>query len=179
MAFQPSGTDIQQSKLAKKGGTVTTIPNFTPDQMNWLKQLLSGLQSQYKQGGFAKQANFDPIAKQAMTQFHTQTVPTLAERFTSLGGSDTRLGNPSFAGALGAAGAGLQEQLAALKAQYGLQVNAQNQQALQNLSSHALQPQFQTAYQPEAPSFWKSLTGQVVPGVISAAGTAAKAALVG
>jgi hypothetical protein len=62
---------------------------------------------------------FEPIAQQARSQFAQQTVPGLAERFTSLG--ENRLSSPQFASQLGQAGAGLEQSLAALQSQYGMQ----------------------------------------------------------
>ena len=56
--------------------------------------------------------DFEPLRQQAMTQFNTQTVPSLAERFTSLGGGQR---SSAFQGALGQAGAGLQENLAGMQ----------------------------------------------------------------
>jgi hypothetical protein len=74
--------------------------------------------------------SFQPIANKAITEFNTQTVPGLAERFTALGGQNSS----AFQGALGQAGAGLQENLAAQGSQ---QIN----QLIQLLSQLGLAPQ--------------------------------------
>jgi len=71
-----------------------------------------------------------PIEQQARTQFAQQTVPSLAERFTSMGAGAQS--SAAFARKLGQAGAGLEQSLAAMRArlmpqyamqraQYGLQ----------------------------------------------------------
>jgi hypothetical protein len=100
-----------------------------------LQMALQGLQNPTQ--------GFQPIANEANRQFNTQTIPSLAERFTSMGtggrlGNDSRQQSSAFAGALGAAGSGLQQGLAALKSQYGLQ----NQGNLLNLLGIGLTPQF-------------------------------------
>lgn len=73
-----------------------------------IRQALSLLQGGQPQ-------NFAPIEQQAQRQFQTETVPSLAERFSSLGAQNSS----AFQGALGNAGANLQSQLASLRAQYG------------------------------------------------------------
>lgn len=103
------------------GGTPEEFSQFSkmsPQQQSIMEYLLNlgafGLnnpQSQYE--------GFEPIAQQATNQFNQQTVPNLAERFTSMGNSS--LSSPLFASQLGQAGAGLQSDLAAQRAQYGQQ----------------------------------------------------------
>jgi len=65
--------------------------------------------------------NFDPIERQAMGRFKRETIPTIAERFAATGG----MRGSGFAKTVGAAGAQLQESLAAMRArmepQYALQ----------------------------------------------------------
>src|SRR6185437_8745100 len=115
------GTDVEQA------------PTVTPEQQNILKYLqdlgVQGLQNPY--------AGFAPIAQQAQNQFYQETVPSLAHRFTSLGNAS--LSSPSFASAVGGAGANLQTDLAALQSGYGQQNIGQILQMLQL----GLQPQFQ------------------------------------
>jgi len=83
-------------------------------------------------------AGFEPIRQRALSEFNQQTVPSLAERFTSMG--QNRLSSPAFASQVGAAGSNLQEGLAALEAQYGLQ---NRQQLLQQLGL-GLHPQYES-----------------------------------
>ena len=80
------------------------LPRFTPEQQSAMQQLLQlGLQS------YNPEAN----EKRARTQFQSQTIPSIAERFTSMGSGSQ--GSSAFQGALGQAGSGLEEALAALR----------------------------------------------------------------
>lgn len=116
---------------------------FTPEQ----QQALSKLLSMGQQGLQNPTQGFEPIAQQARTQFEQQTVPTLAERFTSMGGGS--LSSPAFSSQLGQAGSGLEGSLAALKSQYGLG----QQSHFANLLGMGLSPQFETGYTPRQPGF--------------------------
>lgn len=120
------------------------LQNFTPQQQNALNALLS-------QG----QQNFNPeaISNQARKQFNQQTVPSLAERFTSLGNNS--LSSPAFASQLGQAGAGLEENLAGLRSNMGLQ-------QLQL----GLTPQFENLYQQRQPSFFESLSAPAMQALL-------------
>ncbi len=130
----------------EKGG-VKQVATVNPEQQNILKFLLQqgqqGLQNPY--------ANFAPIAQQARNQFSQQTVPSIAERFTSMGNSS--LSSPAFASQLGQAGAGLEEALAALQSQYGMK----NQQQALSLLALGLSPSFQNIYQGSQPGFGENL----------------------
>ena len=122
-----------------------------------IQQLMSMLQNnQSGQQGF----DFAPIAQQARTQFQTQTVPMLAERFASLG---SNRGSSGLEGTLASAGAGLEEGLAGLQSKYSLaaqgQQQGQRQQLLSLLLSLAMQPSFESAYKPATPGFLGSLAG--------------------
>jgi hypothetical protein len=98
---------------------------------------------------------FQPIEQQAREQFQTSTIPSLAERFTSMGSGGQR--SSAFQGALGQAGAGLEGNLAALRSEYGLR-----QQGLsQNLLGQALHPNFENYYQPNSPGFLESSLGSL------------------
>jgi len=101
------------------------VPNFTPEQTNALNSLLSqGMQN----------TDFGNIENLARTNFQTQTVPSLAERFTSMGNGQRSSG---FQDALGRAGAGLEQNLAGMRSQFGMQQ-----------LNMGLQPRFQNAYSP-------------------------------
>lgn len=121
------------------------IQRFNPEQQQAfsqiLQQALSGLQN--------PAAGFEPIAQQARTQFQQQTVPTLAERFTAMGGQ----GSSAFRQSLGQAASGLEQGLAAQGAQFGLQQQGQ----LQNLLGMGLTPTFETAFQQRQPGFLENL----------------------
>jgi hypothetical protein len=116
------------------------VQNFSSEQqgiMQLLQQLgRFGLQNPY--GGF------EGIENQARNQFAQQTVPSLAERFTSLGNNS--LSSPLFASQLGQAGAGLEGDLASQKAQYG----QQNIQQILQMLQLGLQPQFENVHRPQS-----------------------------
>lgn len=114
------------------------IQRFSPEQQDIMNRLLSlGMQ------------NFDPTAveNRARQQFQTQTAPSLAERFTSMGPAGSQGGQRSsaFMPAMFGAGADLESQLAALR--YGL--------GGQQLG-FGLQPQFESIYQPSRPGALES-----------------------
>ena len=132
---------------------------YNPDQNSAFNQLLkmglSGLQNQ-------KPFDFSTIEQQAKTNFYSDTVPSIAERFTAMG-SGPRSSN--FAASLGQAGAGLQQSLAALRANVGLQQQGQQQNYLQNLLQLGLTPQFETVHTPEQPGFLESAGGPILQGL--------------
>ena len=139
---------------------IQQVPIRSPQQIAGQNQLLqtglSGIQN-------LPNANFGPIAQQARTQFNTQTIPGLAERFTSLGGGQR---SSAFQGALGQAGSGLEEALASLEQQFGLQNRGQEQNFLSNLLGMGMQPQFENIAQPKGPGFGSALgsgLGAILP----------------
>lgn len=106
---------------------------------------------------------FEPIADYARSKFNKTTIPSLAERFTSMGNNS--LSSPSFAHELGQSGVDLEEMLAALGADYG-QGNQQNALSLLTLG---LSPAFQTHYQPQEHGFGRQfLSGSVNAGLQAA-----------
>lgn len=145
MAYNPVRTFDQPSGglwewLSGSPERIQQVQNFTPEQqsafMNMLQQGqqgLGGLSQQY--GGINQQLqqlrgnqpqfDFGPIEQQETNRFYSQTAPGIAEMFTSMG-PGKRSG--AFQGAIGAAGAGLSDSLAALKAQYGLRQQEMGQQ---------------------------------------------------
>jgi len=130
-------------------GGVKTAPTINPEQQKYMSMLL-GL------GGNALQnpyAGFEPIRQQAMNQFQQNLVPSLAERFTSMGGG--RLSSPAFAGQLGQASSGLEQALAAMQSQYG----QQNQHNAMSMLALGLSPSFENFYQGSQPGFGENLLG--------------------
>lgn len=113
---------------------IQQVNKYNPQQQGARQQVLGmglqGLQNPYQ--------GFDPIEQRARSQFQQQTIPSLAERFTSMGGGQNSLSSPAFTSQLGQAGAGLEEGLAALRSQYGLQ----NRSQLMELLGYGLQPEF-------------------------------------
>lgn len=137
---------------------VQQAQRLDPQQQKILQYLLQ----QGQQGLQNPSQGFGPIAQQARSNFSQNTVPSLAERFTSMG--NNALSSPSFISQLGQSGAGLEEALAALEAQYG----QQNQQSSLQMLALGLSPSFENYYQPSlgqsilsgtlqaAPSFYQS-----------------------
>jgi hypothetical protein len=145
----------------------TQLPTVTPGQAG-IKGAAGNQALKTLQGLGGGQFNFEPIAQQARTQFQQQTVPGLAERFTSLGGGAQR--SSAFQGALGQAGAGLEQGLAALQSQYGLKQQGLQQQLLKMLLSTSLSPEFQNVENPEYKQFQELLSnlgGEDVQNLIS------------
>ena len=123
----------------------TQLPNFNPNQQSAFSNLLSqGLQ------------NYNPeaIANRARTDFNQKTIPSIAERFTSMG-SGSSLSSPAFASQLGQASAGLEEGLAGLRSNMGLQ-------QLQL----GLTPQFENVYQQRQPSALESFSGPAIQALL-------------
>lgn len=110
-------------------------------------------------GSMNSMSSFAPIAQQAQRNFQTQTVPGLAERFTSLGGG--QLGSPAFAQMLGQAGAGLQSDLAAQEQNFNMQQEEIQNQNLMRLLQMFLQPQFENVYHQPQKSGIRNLFDQL------------------
>jgi hypothetical protein len=137
-------------------------------QNQGIQQLMQLLQGGGSQIGGAP-GSFAPIAQQARTQFQTQTVPGLAERFTALGGQNSS----AFQGALGSAASGLEEGLAAQGSQYGLQQNAQLQNLMQLLFGFSSRPSFENQVLQGQPGLFHGLAqglGEGFGGLGAAAG---------
>lgn len=130
---------------------ISQIPLLTPQQQGLQNQLISQLMP-LLQSSQRNQFNFEPIANQARSNFYNQTIPSLAERFSSMGG----IGSSGFRNTLGQAGAGLEESLAALQSQYGLQQQGMNQSNLINLLGLGLKAPFENIYQQPSPGFGAS-----------------------
>lgn len=124
------------------------LPTMTSGQSDFMNKILGmsqqGLQDPY--------AGFAPIEQQARSQFQ-QSIPSLAERFTSMGQGAQR--SSGFQSALGRAGAGLEESLAAMRSQYGMQ----NRGQMMQMGQMGLQPQFENMYHPQTKGFLGEMAG--------------------
>ena len=129
--------------LGKKARTQQFSPYSKDIQGLLNSNLMQGLQGMNR-------FDFAPIEQAARTQFNTKTIPSLAERFTSMGEGAQR--SSAFQGALGQAGAGLEEQLAAMKQNY----NLQQQNQLMNMLGLS---RMENMYQPSQPGFLESMAG--------------------
>ena len=158
-----TGLGALASLFGKSNKAQTTqLPTLNPQQQELQKQAgqmaMQGLQD--------PTAGFNPIANRARSQFQSQTIPSLAERFTSFGQGGQR--SSDFTGAVAGAGADLEEGLAGQASQFGLQ----NQGLLQQLLGIGMSPSFENIHQPEQmgglQSFGTSLFEQGVPALSSA-----------
>lgn len=156
-----SGLGALMGHLGKsKSAKTTQLQQLTPEQQQAQSQALQmSLQGMQDPG-----AGFDPIAKQAMSQFKSDIIPGLAERFTSMGGGAQR--SSAFQGALGRAGAGLAGDLAAQRSQYGLQ----RMSGLQNLLGMGLGRRYENVFQPEQTGTTQALGGQLFGAGMSSLG---------
>jgi hypothetical protein len=117
---------------------IGTYSTLTPEQQEASREILKrGLE------GLGKYSpDFAPTAQKYRNEFAQQIVPGLAERFSALGAGSQK--SSAFQQALGQAGAGLSENLAAAEQGY-------NQQALEhykNLLNQGLRPQIESFYKP-------------------------------
>jgi hypothetical protein len=107
MAFLPS--------LFGSSGQLKQLDRFNPQQQNVQNQALGQFGPLLQQ--LQKPADINPILNQRRQSFQTDTLPSIAERFSSLGGSGQR--SSAFQNAVGRAGSDLETQLASLQSQVG------------------------------------------------------------
>ncbi len=136
----PSSTD-SESGLNPTGSTEAGFqqsPNkYSPEQQQILNYLLAQGKSRLENPN----VGFEPIEEEARSKFQSESLPSIAERFSALGGSDTS-GSSDLIGMLGGAQSEFDQGIASLKAQYGLQ----NQDRALNLLQLGLTPQSELAY---------------------------------
>lgn len=142
--------------LFGKGESIKQAPTLTPQQQQLQGNLLQMLGPLLGQGGeflgglFGDSSQF---SAPFMRQFEEQTIPGIAERFSAIDGQRSS----AFGQQLGAAGAGLQENLASLQGQLGMQGLGQ----LAQLFGMGQQPSFENIYKPQS----LGLTGGLTQGV--------------
>ena len=103
---------------------------YTPGQESMLDNLM-------KQG--SENVDFSGIEGLAKKRFEEDTIPSIAERFTAMGGGQR---SSAFESSLGRSGSDLQAQLAAMRPQMGMQQLGMG-----------LQPRFDSGYQPASQGF--------------------------
>jgi hypothetical protein len=133
------GSQRSGNFLTGYGPQTQQLPRFTSEQQNALNKILSQGMSDF---------NFPAIEEAARSNFQSKTIPSIAERFASLGSGNR--GSSGYGAALGQAGAGLEQQLAALKSQHGL-----------GLTQLGLTPSFENIYMPQT----GGLLGAAAPAV--------------
>jgi len=135
----------QGNALTGYSAATQQLPRYTPEQQALINSLIPHVQQ-----GLQQKSDFAPIAEQARRSFSTKTVPSIAERFTAMGGGQR---SSAFQGALGQAASDLETNLAALGSGHALQQQA----LLQNLLGHALSPSFENIYIPQTSGLFGSL----------------------
>ena len=123
-----SQSGVKHALFGQKGHQ-KNLNMFTPEQQTALQSLLT-------QG--MGNMNFDATEDRARNQFQTQTIPSIAERFTSMGDGGQR--SSAFGSQLGGASADLESRLAALRSQFGM-----------NQAQMGLQRQFEPMYMQRQP----------------------------
>jgi len=119
--------------------TFKQLPTLNNQQLGTQSQLGQNI-SPLLQSLMSNNGGLSPIMQQARSRFQSQTVPSLAERFTSLGGQGGQRSS-AFQGALGNAGAGLEENLSAMQ-------QGQNNNLLSLLLGYSQQPSFENIFMP-------------------------------
>jgi len=126
--------------------------NYTPQQQQFMDMMLQqggqGMQDSWKY--LMQIMSGDPQATQAfeapyMREFQESTIPNIAEQFASLDAQ----GSSAFGQSLSSAGAGLQENLAALRE--GLKMQAIQQ--MQGMVGMGTGQQFENVMRPETSGF--------------------------
>lgn len=112
----PSGPP-QISGAIPKGNFLTGRPAYNQQFARYNPQQLGAQQNLLFQG--LQNSDPDILQKKAQENFYKRTVPTLAERFTSMGAGAQN--SSAFQNALGEAGVGLEGELAGLRSNIGLQ----------------------------------------------------------
>jgi len=150
------------SWLTGKGSELKKLPTVTPQQSNIINQSgqmgLQGLQG--------LNTSFEPIAQRAREQFGQKGIPSIAERFTNIGGlgASSAQRSSAFGQSLGQGASDLESQLAALQSQH----NLGQQDFFRQLLGVGLQPQFENynqAGQPGLLGYAAQGLGEALPGL--------------
>jgi len=157
------------SSASQKKPKLDKIDTLNPEQQQLQSGILQMLQKQLGGGGIYQQGQdylqnllsgspeaFKNFEAPFTRQFQEQTVPGLAERFSGLGAGAQ--GSSAFGQALGQAGAGLSENLAALRSGLQMQAAPQAFQSVQSLFGTSMQSSFDYLQQPGG-GFWSKFLG--------------------
>lgn len=160
------------------------LPTYSPEQQQMLRSILSqlGMMGQ-GEGAYGLAQNrlssllspdsdiYGEFEAPYLRRFNEQTIPGLAERFAGLGAQGGALSSSGFGQSLGAAGAGLQTDLAALRA--NMQNQALNSAFSQynNLSQLGLGSRpFENLYQPGSTGLFGNTLSGLAGGIGSGMG---------
>lgn len=112
--------------LSGRPEQVQQLSRYTPETQLNIDKLINQLLG----SGQGEGLSFDPIADYATEQFEKRTLPSILERFATSSGT---AGSSALNRAATQAGADLSSQLAAMKQQFGLQRQGQQQNLLSSL----------------------------------------------
>jgi hypothetical protein len=147
------------------------MSTVTPEQQAFMNMMLQMGGQGMGQGFdyFSQIMSDDPSATEAfeapyLRQFQEQTIPNIAEQFSALDAQ----GSSAFGQTLSSAGAGLQENLAALR--QGLKMQAMQQ--MQGMAGMGMGQQWENIFRPATPGFFDMFAQGLGKGV-GEAGTAA------
>lgn len=143
--------------LTGSPGKFRQLNRFGPQAMGVQNLGIQNLMQMLQSGAGSRPdtSGFQPIAQQARANFAQQGLPSLAERFQSLGG----YGGSAFNRFASGAQANLERDLAAQEAQFGQQQQGLQQQLLQLLIGLGLTPSFENVYEQGQPGLLQPLFG--------------------
>lgn len=154
-----------------KSSSTEQMPLFSPEQMAFLNKILGAVEPGTMSGidyltkmVSGDQGSMNAFTDPYMRQFQEQTIPSISERFANLDAQKSS----AFGQSLSQAGAGLQEQLA------GLRANLKNQ-ALSQLQGYAgmgLGQQYQNIVKPGTSGMFAGMAAGAGSAIGSAAGSA-------
>ena len=118
MAMNITSTPINQggSFFRAAPSQILSMSPYNNQQSQMLDQLLS----QGSQGLSQANMGYEPIRKRIMSEFQSQVIPSIAERFASMG--EGSMGSSAFRGALEGGYGDLAERLSGLGTQYNQQM---------------------------------------------------------
>lgn len=153
--------------LFGKSAKTKTKPIYDPQQEDVLNQLLGALQQQLP-GGLQNLQNilggdpssFEAFERPARRGFEQQTIPTIAERFTSQFGEGAQQSS-AFGQALGTAGKELEEDI--FSKRIGMQSDALSQ--LLGMLGPAISPRRYQYTRPRKPGFLESFETNLSEGI--------------
>ena len=151
-------------------GRIEALPNLSPEQQELFGQLIQALSGQggLLEGGLQNlqkmlTGDASEFEAPAMRQFNEQIVPGIAERFSGMGEGGQQ--SSAFGQQLGAAGAGLSENLAMQRAN----MQQQGLQQLMQMLGLGMQSQFQYQQIPGQEGFMQPFAqgvGSALPGAV-------------
>lgn len=143
-------------------GLLKQFPRYTPQQQTLQQQFLNQLTPLLQQ--LSQPADISNIIAQRRRAFETETIPSLLER---LGTGPTAQAQRSSAlgGTLGAAGSGLEQDLASLQSQMRLADLGRLQKLFGGLGAIGFEPQYDRSFFPSKPGFGEQFSSSFASGL--------------